>query len=101
MAAPAAACAVLLVLHMCDNLLNAMVNPIFICAIGGLCALGTRATQPRPAAARLPGTAGAQPQQPMAARRPTAPSADAAAAARARGPACGRALARRRGSCNP
>jgi hypothetical protein len=42
MAAPAAACAVLLILHMIDNLLNAMVNPIFICAIGGLCGLGAR-----------------------------------------------------------
>jgi hypothetical protein len=31
---------------MIDNLLNAMINPIFICAIGGLCALGTRVAQP-------------------------------------------------------
>ena len=71
MAAPAAACAVLLVLHMCDNLLNAMVNPIFICAIGGLCALGTRTAQPVPQPRGFP----AQPTrpQPMAARRPTAP----------------------------
>ena len=46
MAAPAAACAVMLTLHMIDNLLNAMINPIFICAIGGLCALGTRVAQP-------------------------------------------------------
>ena len=38
MAAPAAACAVMLTLHMVDNLLNAMINPIFICAIGGLSA---------------------------------------------------------------
>lgn len=48
MAAPAAACAVMLTLHMVDNLLNAMINPIFICAIGGLCALGTRAAQAVP-----------------------------------------------------
>jgi hypothetical protein len=67
MAAPAAACAVLLVLHMCDNLLNAMVNPIFICAIGGLSALGTRATQPLPQPRGFP----VQPmqRQPLAAAR--------------------------------
>ena len=42
MAAPAAAVAVLLALHMADNLLNAMVNPVFIMAVGGLSALGAR-----------------------------------------------------------
>jgi hypothetical protein len=46
MAAPAAVLAVMLTLHMCDNLLNAMLNPIFICAGGGLAALGARVAQP-------------------------------------------------------
>jgi hypothetical protein len=63
MAAPAAACAILLTLHMADNMLNAMVNPVFIVAIGGLSALGLRtaaqAAQPQAAA--------------YAARRPVAP----------------------------
>jgi hypothetical protein len=35
-AAPAAALAMLLTLHMCDNLFNAMINPIFIICAGGL-----------------------------------------------------------------
>ena len=35
-AAPPAALAMLLTLHMCDNLFNAMVNPIFIICAGGL-----------------------------------------------------------------
>lgn len=47
-AAPAAACAVLLTLHMADNLLNAMVNPIFIVAIGGLSVVGSRHGRPAP-----------------------------------------------------
>jgi hypothetical protein len=38
--ATAAPLAVLLLVHMCDNLLNAMVNPIYILAAGGLSALG-------------------------------------------------------------
>lgn len=42
MAAPGAALAILLTLHMADNLLNAMVNPLFICAMGGLVALGAQ-----------------------------------------------------------
>jgi hypothetical protein len=33
---------------MADNLLNAMVNPIFICTIGGMAALGVRAVQAQP-----------------------------------------------------
>jgi hypothetical protein len=45
MAAPAAALAVMVALHMCDNLLNAMLNPIFICAIGGIAALGVKDAQ--------------------------------------------------------
>ena len=47
MAAPAAALAMILVLHMLDNLLNAMLNPIFVMAIGGIGALGT-VRQPAP-----------------------------------------------------
>jgi hypothetical protein len=38
-AAPAAVLAVLIGLHMCDNLLNAMVNPIFVLCAGGICGL--------------------------------------------------------------
>jgi hypothetical protein len=38
-AAPAAALAVLLCLHMCDNLFNAMLNPIFILCAGALSGL--------------------------------------------------------------
>jgi len=38
-AAPVAALAMMLTLHMCDNLFNAMVNPIFIICAGGLTAL--------------------------------------------------------------
>lgn len=37
--APAAALAVLLILYMVDNLLNAMINPIFMLAAGGLAGL--------------------------------------------------------------
>ncbi len=37
--APAAALAVLLILYMIDNLLNAMINPIFMVAAGGLAGL--------------------------------------------------------------
>lgn len=44
--------AVLLTLHMCDNLLNAMVNPIFLLGLGGLVAIGAKRWA-RPAAARL------------------------------------------------
>jgi hypothetical protein len=39
-AAPAAALAMLLTLHMCDMLFNAMVNPIFILCAGGVTGLG-------------------------------------------------------------
>ena len=54
LAAPGAACAILLTLHMADNMLNAMVNPIFIVAIGGLAALGARgAAQVAPAQAAM------------------------------------------------
>jgi hypothetical protein len=38
-AAPAAALAMLLTLHMCDNLFNAMLNPIFILCCGGVTGL--------------------------------------------------------------
>jgi hypothetical protein len=52
MAASGAAFAVLLPLHMIDNLWNAMLNPVFVLMIGGLVALGAGArrrapTQPR------------------------------------------------------
>ena len=50
MAAPAAAVAVLLTLYMADNLLNAMINPIFMMGMGGLAALGVRTAQPVPQA---------------------------------------------------
>jgi hypothetical protein len=72
MAAPAAACAVMLTLHMIDNLLNAMINPIFICAIGGLCALGTRVTQP---AMQMPRGYPMMPRGGM--QRPMGPAANA------------------------
>jgi len=59
-AAPAAAMAVLVTLHMCDNLFNAMVNPIFIICAGGLTALNFAfrspeeyAAQPTPKTPRL------------------------------------------------
>ena len=58
LAAPAAALAVLLVLHMLDNLLNAMLNPLFVLAVGGLTAVGGQAVAQRRAAAmpaRTPG----------------------------------------------
>jgi hypothetical protein len=38
--APAAAMALLLITHMIDNLLNGMVNPIFMLALGGISAIG-------------------------------------------------------------
>jgi hypothetical protein len=38
-AAPAAALAVLCGLYMCDNLFNAMINPIFVLGAGGICGL--------------------------------------------------------------
>jgi hypothetical protein len=38
-AAPAAALAVLCGLYMCDNLFNAMINPIFLLGAGGICGL--------------------------------------------------------------
>jgi hypothetical protein len=40
--APVAVLAVTLALHMLDNLLNAMLNPVFVLAMGGISALGTR-----------------------------------------------------------
>jgi hypothetical protein len=52
MAAAGASFAVLLPLHMVDNLWNAMLNPIYVLVIGGLVALGAgsrrAATQPQP-----------------------------------------------------
>ncbi len=46
LAAPAAALAIMLTLHMLDNLLNAMLNPIFVLGMGGLAVLGSRTRQP-------------------------------------------------------
>jgi hypothetical protein len=40
--APAAAMSLLLITHMIDNLLNGMVNPIFMIALGGLSAIGPK-----------------------------------------------------------
>ncbi len=48
--APVAVLAVTLALHMLDNLLNAMLNPVFVLAIGGISVLGTRGTKRSPAA---------------------------------------------------
>lgn len=45
MAAPAAAFAVLLPLHMVDNLWNAMLNPIYVLLMGGLVAVGSTVTR--------------------------------------------------------
>jgi hypothetical protein len=47
MAAPGAAFAVLLPLHMVDNLWNAMLNPIYVLVIGGLMALGSTVRRPQ------------------------------------------------------
>ena len=50
-AAPAAALAMLLTLHMCDMLFNAMINPIFILCAGGVTGLSfslRRSSQPSP-----------------------------------------------------
>jgi hypothetical protein len=51
-AAPAAALAMLLTLHMCDMLFNAMVNPIFILCAGGVTGLGFALRSPRQLPAR-------------------------------------------------
>ena len=40
MVAAAAALSILLVLDMCDNLLNGMLNPVFVLAAGGVCGIG-------------------------------------------------------------
>lgn len=77
MVAPAAALSVLLVLDMCDNLLNGMVNPVFMLALGGICGIGPSIrkllkTQPRQMTAPAP--AGFTPQpfgQPAFARAGT------------------------------
>jgi hypothetical protein len=56
MAAAGASFAVLLPLHMVDNLWNAMLNPIYVLVIGGLVALGAGSrravTEPQPEAFR-------------------------------------------------
>jgi hypothetical protein len=48
MAAPAVSCAILLTLHMADDLLNAMINPLFICIMGGLGALCAQSQMVQP-----------------------------------------------------
>jgi len=65
MAAPGAAFAVLLPLHMLDNLWNAMVNPIYVLIIGGMVALGASARRAQPR--RQPGGFAVVPR-PMVAR---------------------------------
>jgi hypothetical protein len=45
LAAPGAAFAVLLPLHMIDNLWNAMLNPIYVLLIGAMMGLGTKSRQ--------------------------------------------------------
>jgi hypothetical protein len=72
MAAAAAAASVMLVLHMSDNLLNAMVNPIFILALGGISGIGPSIRKAWQAQARgfapvyPPGYAAAAPAGPAA-----------------------------------
>ena len=68
LAAPAAAMAIVLVLHMLDNLLNAMLNPIFVLGMGGLAAIGSAAAR-RPAPQRQIYSA---PQPSPAVRQPAA-----------------------------
>ena len=64
LAAPGAALAVLLPLYMIDCLMNAMLNPVFVLAVGGLAALGLKSR-----AAALPQThRGAFEVRPPAAR---------------------------------
>jgi hypothetical protein len=69
-AAPAAALAMLLTLHMCDMLFNAMVNPIFILCAGGVTGLGFSmrgASQQLPARPQLMNAPHALPMGPSAA----------------------------------
>jgi hypothetical protein len=73
MASPASACAVMLTLHMADNLLNAMINPMFICAIGGLVAVGVTGAHAasQPAGQAVPRQ---MPRRPIAVPPPNMPS---------------------------
>ena len=68
MAASGAAFAVLLPLHMVDNLWNAMLNPVYVLIIGGVMALGSTVRRPQAQAYTNP-SATAVPR-PMA-QRPT------------------------------
>ena len=52
-AAPAAALAVLCGLYMCDNLFNAMINPIFVLGAGGICGLTFSMREPQTARAPM------------------------------------------------
>jgi hypothetical protein len=47
LAAPGAVLAVLLPLYMIDCLMNAMLNPVFVLAIGGLAGVGVKTVKPR------------------------------------------------------
>lgn len=80
-AAPAAM-AVLLPLHMLDNLLNAMLNPLFVMIMGGLSALATSAAPAGATAVpRIAGQA-AGVRTPLASPRPVPPDALPGAPAR-------------------
>lgn len=69
---PAAVCAALLIVHACDNLFNAMVNPLFFLAAGALAsALLSDRRRRAPAAPARPAQRGAPP----AAARPIGASA--------------------------
>jgi hypothetical protein len=50
--APAAALAIICGIYMCDNLLNAMINPIFVLGAGGICGLAFTLRQPHAAVFR-------------------------------------------------
>jgi hypothetical protein len=54
LAAPGAALAVLLPLYMIDCLMNAMLNPVFVLAVGGLAGLGAKAPRTTGYAVRQP-----------------------------------------------
>jgi hypothetical protein len=69
-AAAPAAMAMLLTLHMCDNLFNAMVNPIFIMCAGGLTALSFTFRSPAEFAPPKP-----RPKPPESAALPFPPGA--------------------------
>ena len=91
--APVAAMAVLLVLHMIDNLLNGMINPLFMLALGGVSAIGPAVRQihrrfgPVAAEAVLDQQVGAKPAGPAYGAFPAQPPARRRPAARPAYPA--------------